>query len=173
MSKKILVTYASRLGSTAGVAGVIGKILMDCGEQVDIIPITEIKNIDSYEAVVLGSSIRDQAWLPEAVQFVQANKTSLSKKPFAAFLVCRTLAMANGEKYRQQVSTWFEPVRALVRPVREGLFAGDLDISKVESFAVRLKFRLSVFFGLGSEGDHRDWKAIRAWAREIHPYMVA
>ena len=32
MSKKILVTYASRFGSTAGVAGAIGKTLIDCGE---------------------------------------------------------------------------------------------------------------------------------------------
>ena len=172
MSKKILVTYASRLGSTAGVAGAIGKTLIDCGEQVDIIPMADVKNLDPYEAVVVGSAIRGGAWLPEALQFVQANQKALSKKPFAAFLVCMTLAMPGGEKYRQHVSTWLEPVRALAKPVSEGLFAGSLDIKRVESFFDRLKFRLSVLFGVWAEGDHRDWNAISAWARKIHPYMI-
>lgn len=172
MSKKILVTYASRLGSTAGVAGAIGKTLIDCGEQVDIIPMANVKDINPYDAVVVGSAIRGNAWLPEALQFVQMNSKALEKKPFAAFLVCMTLAMPGGEKYRQHVSAWLEPVRKIARPVSEGLFAGSLDISKIESFADRLKFRLSVLFGVWTEGDHRDWDTIRNWARSIHPYMV-
>ncbi len=172
MSKKILVTYASRLGSTAGVAHAIGKTLIDCGNQVDIIPMADVKDIEPYCSVVIGSAIRGGAWLPEALQFVQVNRKALSKKPFAAFLVCMTLAMPGGEKYRQHVSTWLEPVRVLARPVSEGLFAGSLDIKKVESFSERLKFRLSVLFGVWAEGDHRNWDAIRTWARSIHPYMV-
>ena len=132
----------------------------------------DVKDIESYQAVVVGSAIRGKAWLPEAVQFVQVNRKALSKKPFAAFLVCMTLAMPGGEKYRKNVSEWLEPVRAFARPVSEGLFAGELNITKVESFADRLKFRLSVLFGVWTEGDHRDWNAIRTWARNIHPYMV-
>jgi flavodoxin len=38
MSRKILVTYASRAGSTAGVAEAIGKTLAESGAQVVIIP---------------------------------------------------------------------------------------------------------------------------------------
>jgi len=59
-----------------------------------------------------------------------------------------------------------------VRPVSEGLFAGALDISKIPSFGDRLKFRLSVAFGVWSEGDHRDWNAIRAWAESIRPLLL-
>ena len=70
------------------------------------------------------------------------------------------------------MSTWLEPVRALAKPVSEGLFAGELDIRRVESFFDKLKFRLSVLFGVWTEGDHRDWNAISAWARNIHPYMI-
>ena len=172
MSKKILVTYASRLGSTVGVADAIGRTLTDCGEQVDVIPMAEVKEIESYQAVVVGSAVRNKAWLPEAVQFVQVNRKVLSQKPFAAFLVCTTLAMPGGEKYRKQVSTWLQPVRVFARPISEGLFAGEFNISKVESFADRLKYRLRILFGAWTEGDHRDWKAIRAWARNIHPYIV-
>jgi hypothetical protein len=55
----------------------------------------------------------------------------------------------------------------------EGLFAGALDISQVPSFSDRLNFRLTVAFGVWSEGDHRDWDAIRAWAKELMPLLVA
>ena len=82
-----------------------------------------------------------------------------------------TLAIDNG-KYREQVSGFMQPVRSQVKPVSEGLFAGVLDISKVPSFRDRLMFRLSVIFGVWSEGDHRDWKAIRAWAESIRPLLL-
>jgi hypothetical protein len=75
--------------------------------------------------------------------------------------------MRDGEKYRPQEAEWLAPVRALVRPVSEGLFAGILDIRKIPSFSDRLKFRLSVASGVWSEGDHRDWEAIHAWANSL------
>ena len=74
-------------------------------------------------AVVAGSAIQGGQWLPEAMRFLQTHQAALSQKPFAAFLVCMTLAMPNGDKYRRSVAEWLEPVRALVRPVGEGLFA--------------------------------------------------
>ena len=171
MSKKILVTYASRLDATTGVAQAIGKTFAECGAQVDVLPMKEVKELESYQAVVAGSAVRAAAWLPEALEFIQTNQKSLAKKPFAAFLVCMTLAMPNGEAYRSNVSSWLDPVRKLVRPVEEGLFAGTLDISRVESFAERVKFRLSVLFGVWKEGDHRDWNAIHAWAQKVYPLL--
>ena len=83
------------------------------------------------------------------------------------FTLCMTLAMRDGEKYRNQVSEWLNPVRRILPPVSEVLFAGVLDITKIPSFSDRLKFRLSVAFGVWSEGDHRDWEAINAWANDL------
>ncbi|MBL8076810.1 MAG: flavodoxin domain-containing protein [Anaerolineales bacterium] len=171
MPKKILVTYASRLDATTGVAQAIGKTFAESGAQVDVLPMKEVKELESYQAVVAGSAVRAAAWLPEALEFIQTNQKTLAKKPFAAFLVCMTLAMPNGEAYRSHVSSWLDPVRKLVRPVEEGLFAGTLDISRVESFAERVKFRLSVLFGVWKEGDHRDWNAIHAWAQKVYPLL--
>lgn len=121
---------------------------------------------------VAGSAIQGRQWLPEAMQFVQTHRATLARMPFAAFLVCMTLAMPNADKYRQDVAGWLAPVRALVRPASEGLFAGTLDLSKVPSFADRLKFRLSIALGFWTEGDHRDWQAIRAWAADLRPALA-
>jgi menaquinone-dependent protoporphyrinogen oxidase len=172
MSNTILVAYASQTGSTAGVAEAIGKTLSESGAAVEVRPMKGVQDLAPYQAVVAGSAIHGGQWLPEAMQFVQTHQATLARKPFAAFLVCMTLAMPGADKYREHVATWLEPVRALVRPVSEGLFAGALDISKVPSFGDRLKFRLSVIFGVWSEGDHRDWNAIRAWAESLRPLLL-
>lgn len=172
-TNKILVTYASRFGATAGVAEAIGKTLAERGAQVNVLPMREVKDLAPYQAIVAGSAINGGRWLSEAMQFLQEHQAELAREPFAAFLVCMTLSMKNGEQYRSHVSTWLEPVRVLVKPVSEGLFAGALDISRIPSFSDRLKFRLSVAFGAWKEGDHRDWNAIRAWAESLYPLLSA
>ena len=171
MNKKILVTYTSRTGWTVGVAEAIGKTLAESGARVDVIPMRDVKDLSTYDAVVAGSGINGAAWRPEAMQWMRDHQTELRRKPFAAFLVCMTLAMKNGEQYRGHVASWLDPVRALVRPVSEGLFAGGLDIRKVPAFKDRLGFRMSVLFGVWKEGDHRDWNAIHAWAGSLRPAL--
>jgi menaquinone-dependent protoporphyrinogen oxidase len=171
-ANRILVTYASRAGSTAGVAEAIGKTLTENGAQVDVRPMQEVEDLAPYGAVVAGSAIQGGEWLPEAMQFMQTHRAALAQKRFAAFLVCMTLSMKDAEKYRTHVATWLDPVRALVKPISEGLFAGALDLRKVPSFGDRLKFKLSVLFGAWSEGDHRDWNAIRQWAESLRPLLV-
>ncbi len=172
MTNKILVTYASRTGYTGGVAEKISQILTKNGMSVDLLLMKDVNDISSYTAVVAGSAIHDRKWLPEAMQFMQNHQETLLKKPFVAFLVCMTLAMPDGEKYRQHVTEWLKPIRKLVKPVSEGFFAGGLDITKIPKLSDRIKFRLSVMAGVWKEGDHRDWKAIQAWAEDLKPILV-
>ena len=171
MSNKILVTYATRTGSTAGVAEAIGQTLAENGVAVEVRPMEAVTDLASYQAVVAGSAIQDKQWLPEAMDFLRAHRTTLARKPVATFLVCMTLAISDG-KYREQVADFMQPARSLVNSVSEGLFAGMLDISKVPSFRERLMFRLSVIFRVWSEDDHRDWDAIRAWAKDIRSLLI-
>ena len=186
MTDKILVTYASRAGSTAEIAEAIGKtltpsVLTDSspifrtlengggweGAYVDVIPMTDVKDLSPYRAVVAGSAIRGSKWLPEAVTFIQSHRVELAKKPFAMFTVCITMAMKNAQNYRAGVLGWVAPVRALVTPLKEGLFAGRLDFTKLPVNWDTLMLRLSVALGIFPRGDHRDWNAVRAWAEEL------
>ena len=169
MYEKILVTYASRAGSTAEVAQAIGKILMEGGAQVDVLPMQDVKDLSMYQAVVAGSAIRGSKWLPEAMQFIQSNQTQLNQKPFAMFTVCITMAMKNAQNYRTAVAGWVAPVRALVKPLSEEFFAGMLDFSKLPVNMDTLMLRLSVALGIFPRGDHRDWNAVRSWAGRLLP----
>jgi menaquinone-dependent protoporphyrinogen oxidase len=167
MSSKILVTYASRAGSTAGVAEAIGRTLVEKGLTVDVLPMETVKDLAPYRAVVAGSAIRGQKWLPEAMRFLNDHRSELSRKPSAAFMVCITLSMANADQYRDGLKAWMSPVRDLVHPVSEGYFAGALDFSKLPfSFNV-LAMRIVVLLGVWKKGDHRDWPAIRTWAESL------
>lgn len=77
------------------------------------------------------------------------------------------VAQAIGERYRPDIMGWLASLCRITRPVSEGAVASVLDISKIPSFSNRLKFRLSVLFGVWSEGDHRDWGAIHTWVDEL------
>lgn len=78
-----------------------------------------------------------------------------------------TLTMKGGDKYRSHVQEWMQPVKALVPTVSENIFAGGLDLKKIPSASDRLKFRVSILFGIWKAGDHRDWEAIQNWAKEL------
>jgi menaquinone-dependent protoporphyrinogen oxidase len=70
ISKRILVTYASKCGSTGEVADAIGKTLTQTGARVEVLPLKKVTDLSGYQAVFVGSAIRVAKWLPEAVDFV-------------------------------------------------------------------------------------------------------
>lgn len=167
MVDTILIAYATRTGSTKGISEFIGDTLTKLGEKVEIKPVQSVTDLSNYKAIIVGSAIQGSKLMPEAIEFISNNKNELSQKPLGVFLVCMTLAMRNGKKYRSFVSNWLEPVRIIVKPVSEGLFSGILDIQKVPLFSDRFKFKLSVLFRVWTEGDHRDWNEIEGWTKNL------
>lgn len=134
-SDKILVAYSARTGSTKDIAETSGKILTRLCEDVDVTAMQNIKDLKAYRAVVAERPIRAGKWLPEATEFIKTYKNDLNRRPFAAFLVCMTLAMKKGQEYRPTVSDWLDPVRYMATPVYEGLFPGIPDIKKITAFS--------------------------------------
>ena len=167
MPNKILVTYATRGGSTKGVANAIAETIADNGVEVDVLPMQEIDDLSDYIAVVAGSAIQMDQWLPEARDFMERHQSQLSQKPFAAFLVCMALALKDDDKTKATVSSWMQPIRDIVEPVSEGHFAGALNLSEIRGLGFQVLARLGILIGFWSEGDYRDWKAIKQWAKEL------
>jgi menaquinone-dependent protoporphyrinogen oxidase len=62
MSNTILVTYASRGGSTAGVAEAIGKVLAESGSKVEVHPMQDVTDLTPYDAVVGDSTGCPKQW---------------------------------------------------------------------------------------------------------------
>lgn len=159
MDKKILITYASKAGSTAETAARMGEMLAKQNAQVDVLPVEKAGDLSAYQAVMLGSAIRMGQLLPEVVKFVEANQAALQQKSFNVFFLCMTLEKSTPEN-RQTVSAYLEPLRALVKPASEGMFAGVMDPKKLS-----LLERMMMKAMKTPVGDFRNWEQINAWAR--------
>lgn len=161
MSNKVLVTYATRAGSTAEVAEAIGKTLAARGMAVDVLPIKKVTDLSGYQSVVIGGAVRFGQWLPEAVKFVEQNSDALSKKSTAFFAV-HIMNLGEDETSQKARLAYLDPARKLITPKAEAFFAGSGNLSKL-SFLERTIGRMVK----SPEGDLRDWKVINAWAESL------
>ncbi len=164
-AKKVLVVYASKTGSTAEVAAVVGETVSKNGFNVEVRPVKEVKDISQYQAVILGSAIRAGSLLPEAMKFIQNQQATLQQKPFAAFVVCLTMKDDTPEN-RKIVSAYLDPLRALVKPATEGLFAGQLNPTRLNFFE-----RLIMKAMKAPEGDFRRLDEVQSWSGTLTPYL--
>ncbi|RJR21956.1 MAG: hypothetical protein C4582_07195 [Desulfobacteraceae bacterium] len=91
MSNKVLVAYASKSGSTREAAEAVGRVLQESGLEVEVYPVAQIKNVDPYQAVIIGSAVRVGRLLPEALKFAEKHAGELAHKKTAYFTVCMTM----------------------------------------------------------------------------------
>lgn len=170
--KPILIAYASYCGSTGGVAEAIAKTLCGKGAKVDVRLAKSVSDIGAYRAVVVGSAVRSASWLPDALNFVSQNESTLAQMPMAYFLTCVTLYKDTPES-RKTAMSYFDPVLKAapgVKPVDMACFAGALDYSKM-GFMYRTVMKSKMKDKGVPEGDFRNWEAIKTWAEAIQPRL--
>lgn len=157
---RILVTYASKVGSTIDVAEVIAKMLEEDNDiRVDLYEVQNAPDdMSKYDAVVIGSPIRREAWLPDALHFIKHHREELYRKPVAYFVTSLTLRENTPENHNE-VYHYIDPALDMLQPMDVGLFGGKLD-TEVLPVATRFLMRMK----RTPEGDFRDWNAIRNWA---------
>lgn len=164
---KILVTFATRTGSTIGVAQAVADVLKLGDARVDVVPVRHTHEISHYNAVIIGSSIRMGRWLPEAVEFCAEHAAELNKIPTAIFTV-HLLNRDNSEMSRKARQAYTAPVREILTPTAEVFFNGKMDYTKL-NFLERVMAKSMATSYNTPQGDYRDWEAIRRWAKEIEP----
>lgn len=163
MSKKVLVAYASRAGSTGEIGEAIAKQICAEGFDVDVREVSTVNSVDNYAAIVLGSAVRYGAWLPEMPKFMQQHKAALSQRPLAYFTACNK-ARDQSVASLAEMKTYSKAARDIAQPKTETFFAGKLDATTL-SFFDRMVVKV-----IGSPmGDFRDWVAIDAWAKSLVP----
>ena len=64
---KLLVTYASKYGSTAEIAEVIGKELRKREYEVEVRPVDQVGNLAGYDGFVIGSAVYAGSCAPPRV----------------------------------------------------------------------------------------------------------
>jgi menaquinone-dependent protoporphyrinogen oxidase len=161
---RILVTAASKHGATAEIAGVIAERLTAAGHEVDLREPESVHDLDTTDAVVVGSAVYIGHWLKPARELVTRLGPELASRPVWMFS-----SGPVGDPPRPSEDPVDVGALVAATGAREHrVFAGQVNKDKLgfsERAMVRT-FRSAV-------GDFRDWDEIGAWAREIDAELTS
>ena len=159
--RKALIAYASRAGSTAEAAEIMGEALGEAGFIADVMNLKEVKDLSAYDIFILGTAVRAGKTMPEFEKFVSANLPVFNSKPVSIYLLCMTLSQDTPEN-RKKAAGYFASVKQKLKPAFEGYFAGRMDYSKlnfIARFAVEKMVKVP-------QGDFMKIEKIRKWVLE-------
>src|SRR5690625_5273589 len=158
---KILVAVASTYGATHELAGWVRDALADAGHTVTLERVEEVTDLQSYDAVVLGSAVYIGRILTHARQFARRLESEFAPGPVWVF--------ASGMK--NNTPNPLQP--EYTRPQDPPYFGGQYPIfgGRVNPGELGPAERALAGF-VGSHGkDARDRELVRAWARKVDERM--
>ena len=169
---KVLVAYASRHGSTAGIAERIAAHLTTAGVEAEARPTSEVKDIDQYDAFIVGAAAYMFHWLKDATRFAKRHKKVLASRPLWLFssgpLGTDTVDADGNDVLESSRPKEFDELSELLQPRDERVFFGAWDPDAPPVGAAEHLMRLAPAGKTAlPAGDFRDWDAIDAWAQEI------
>ena len=164
---RVLVAYASRAGSTQGIAEFIGEKLQKGGMQAEVKDMSSVGDIDGYDAFVIGSAVYQYHWLKEAKAFVLKNRKVLASHPVWVFSSGPTGHSETDKKGRNlrevDAPKEGEEIREMISPRDHHIFFGAF-------FPDRIKGTLGFFARMApkdEQGDFRNWDEIGTWTDGI------
>ena len=173
--KKVLIAYSTWAGATHEVANEIGRVFLANSFNVDVIAANESKNIDTYDAILLGTSIHAGQTVKSFRQFIKQNIDILIKNPTALFVVCANMMKDSGSN-REETLAWLERVIGKYdnfKPLSIGLFGGAAlttgdDFNKL-NIVVRKTITAMNKKMVDEHGrsDFRNWEFIRSWTESV------
>jgi menaquinone-dependent protoporphyrinogen oxidase len=159
---KVLVTAASRHGSTAEIATIIAGILQASDIAAEVLPPEAVGSVADYDAVILGSAVYAGHWLEPARAFVARHANDLATRPVFLFS-----SGPLGDPPR--------PPAELADATAVELTTGAMDLQvfpgRLLGRHLSLPERLVVAMTLAPGGDYRPWDDIVDWTREIARYL--
>jgi len=149
MSPKVLVAYDTKHGSTEDVADAVASRLRECACSVDVSRARDVRDVEGYDALVVGAPIYSGRWLTGAHRLLKRmDRLAADRRP-------RVAVFALGPRSDDGPENWARPraqlEHALVKhptlePISTALFGGADPPKK------------------SPRRDLRDWDAIRTWA---------
>nr|WP_232327799.1 flavodoxin domain-containing protein [Kibdelosporangium sp. MJ126-NF4]CTQ98975.1 flavodoxin [Kibdelosporangium sp. MJ126-NF4] len=155
---KVLVAYATKMGSTREIAEAIGTRIASGGDEVTVLPVEDVVDVGYYDAVVVGSALYMFRWRREAVAFLRRFHKDLAVRPVWLF---HSGPIGENADQPQKTPAAVARLVATMGATEPVTFAGRIEPATARGFmAARMaKGPLA--------GDCRDWDKIREWAAEV------
>lgn len=154
----VLVAYASKYGSTREVAEALASELREKGVDATARPAGEVRGLDDYLAVVLGTALYFFRWRGDAHRFLRRNRAQLAVLPVAVFGLGPIEDTPEQFKGAREHLDKGLAKHAWLSPVAVAIFGGRFDPTHLRFPDNNPALRQM------PAGDLRDWDAIRQWA---------
>lgn len=152
----VLVAAATRHGATGEIADAIAAGLRNRGLGADSAGAADVRSLDGYDAVVLGSAVYMGRWLAPAREFATRHGPRLAELP--VWLFSSGPVGAAAAETPAEIEGLAGALRARGHVVLAGRLARER-LGPAERIAVRVVH--------APFGDSRDWEAVDAFAGEI------
>jgi menaquinone-dependent protoporphyrinogen oxidase len=155
---RALVAYASKHGSTQGIAEAIGGRLRERGVCAEVRPIDDVESLEGFDTLVVGSAVYLGGWMKDAQSFLDRHENDLRRVPAWLFSSGPTkddpmeLAVAAKQQARLEA----------LGARDHHLFRGAFDPKKLG-----LLERTALKAAKQPPGDFRDWNDVAEWADSI------
>jgi menaquinone-dependent protoporphyrinogen oxidase len=156
MAARVLVAYATKLGSNGEIAEVIAETLRAAGHDAAAVPAHEVKSLAEWDAVVFGSAIYAAHWQRAARSFASRFRKGLTSRPlwlFSSGPLDPLLGKAD-LPITPHGAEITKGLGAIAHHTFGGLLVADAPVDPQ-------------ILATHPIGDFRDWDAIRAYAAEI------
>jgi menaquinone-dependent protoporphyrinogen oxidase len=162
---RVLVTYGSKHGSTAEIAGAIADEIRSHEHTVDCVEAGRASDVESYDGVVLGSAVYMKRWRREARRFLSRERRALAERPLWVF--------SSGPFGDDPDPAWSEPADVVKTVEKLGarehvVFGGRLPLEPSNFIERSIAEKTPV-----ETRDLRDWEEIRDWAEGIAVALTA
>jgi menaquinone-dependent protoporphyrinogen oxidase len=163
---RVLVAYATRFGSTHEVASAIVHELNAAGLQAQSAEAGSALNPEGFDAFVIGSPMYGGKWMSEAAMFTAIMAERIGSKPVALFSM-GTLRVNSPDTGHAEHAAFVERINSVasgLNVISDSDFTGYFERANLPWY-----LRIIDRFVPNTQGDHRDWNAIKSWARSLVP----
>lgn len=167
--KKTLITYSTVDGQTKIISERLAKLSNH--SHVDVLPISNQINLDSYKTIIIGASIRYGKYRNEVFSFVEDNIQTLNIKENAFFSV--NVVARKPEKSTPETNPYLIKFLSKIKwkPKNLGVFAGKIEYPKykfIDKYAI--KFIMWLTKGptdTSKTYEFTDWNKVEDFARDL------
>lgn len=171
---KILLIYSTTDGHTHNICIRLKSLIENQNNSATLLPIQQANSIDInlFDKIVLGASIRYGKHSPQVHEFIRKNAKKLEAKPNAFFSV--NLVARKPGKHQPQTNPYLKKFLKKIpwEPNQLAVFAGKIDYPKYR-FWDRLMIRLIMWVTHGptdpkSSVEFTDWNQVTKFAGDLN-----